>query len=47
MRYYLEKEELENIKGGGVALGIVIGLVAIAAFVIGFFDGYLRPYDCR
>ena len=28
-------------------IGIVIGLVAIAAFVIGFFDGYLRPYDCR
>ena len=44
---YLAKEDLENVKGGGIAIGIAIALVAIGAFVIGFFDGYLRPYGCR
>ena len=43
----LEKEELKQIKGGGITLGglalITIGVV----FVIGVIDGIVRPLKCN
>lgn len=43
----LNKSELKEINGGGFSLtaGIVIG--GIVTFLIGVFDGYVRPYACR
>lgn len=41
----LTNNQLLKIKGGG--LGIFAGLGALAVFIIGVIDGYVRPYKCR
>lgn len=43
--YKLTKDELKDIKGGGVGTCILIGGIII--FVIGVIDGYIRPLKCR
>lgn len=41
----LSKQELRQIKGGGIGLGIAI--VAGVIFIIGVIDGYVRPLRCH
>lgn len=41
----LNKKELENINGGGLGLGLLIG--AGVVFLIGVVDGYVRPLSCH
>ena len=45
----LTNEELMNVDGGGIKLGIGIGfgIVAIGAFLIGVIDGLVRPLKCN
>ncbi len=42
----LEKQELLSVKGGVNWIAVGIG-GAIAAFLIGIFDGYTNPVKCR
>jgi len=42
----LNKEELEKIKGG-IGFWGVAGIISIAIFVIGVFDGIARPLKCN
>ena len=43
----MNKEELMKINGGGFSLstGIIFG--GIITFLIGLFDGYVRPLACK
>lgn len=43
----LSKNELKEIKGGGITFtgGLAIG--AFFTFIIGLIDGYIRPLACR
>ena len=43
----MNKEELLNIKGG-VSKGLILGAAGvIITFLIGLFDGYMRPLSCN
>ncbi|MEG2457483.1 MAG: hypothetical protein RSB41_01150 [Bacilli bacterium] len=42
----LEKSDLELINGG-FRWGILAIFGGFITFIIGAFDGYLRPYRCR
>lgn len=42
----LEKEELRNIKGG-ISGWAIAGLIAAGIFIVGVFDGIVRPLKCR
>ncbi len=44
---YLSDTKLKNITGGGISIGLVVVLIGIGAFIIGFIDGLKRPYSCR
>jgi len=41
----ITKNELKQIKGGGVGVGILIA--AGVVFIIGVIDGYVRPLKCN
>jgi len=41
----LTKNELKNINGGGIGVGLLIG--AGVVFIIGVIDGFVRPLACR
>ena len=41
----ISKNELKNINGGGLGLGILLG--GLATFFIGVIDGFVRPLKCR
>lgn len=41
----LNKNELEQINGGGIGIGLLIG--AGIVFLIGVIDGYVRPLKCN
>lgn len=41
----LKKDELMNVSGGGLGLGLLIG--AGIVFLIGVIDGYIRPLKCN
>lgn len=43
----LTNEELMNVNGGGLKLGLGLGIVAIGAFLIGVIDGLIRPLKCN
>ena len=47
MKIELNKEELNSINGGAWKYGIIGAAVAVGVFIIGFIDGFLRPYPCR
>ena len=42
----LDKEELEKVNGGSkyLAVGIIVGIIT---FIIGVYDGYMRPLKCN
>ena len=39
--------ELLNITGGGVNIGVVFAVIAGVTFVISVIDGIVRPLKCR
>ena len=41
----ISKNELMNINGGGLGLGLLIG--GLVTFIIGVIDGYIRPLKCN
>ena len=44
---YLNKEELININGGGIALKGAYAIIGGAiVFIIGLVNGLVRPYGC-
>lgn len=43
----LSNEELTEVVGGGIKLGVAIAIAAIVTFVIGVIDGYTRPLSCN
>ncbi len=43
----LNKDELENIRGGSATGIIIIGILAIGTIIAGILDGYTRPLRCN
>ncbi len=43
----LSKEELLEIKAGGISWSAVGAIVGIVTFVIGLVDGFIRPLPCN
>lgn len=43
----LSKQELMNVKGGGISIGVAMVITAISTFVVGFIDGIIRPLRCN
>lgn len=43
----ISKEELKNIEGGGISIGTGLFLGGFITFLVGLFDGYVRPLACR
>lgn len=43
----LTDEELKNIEGGGINLGLIVGIGAGITFIIGVIDGLIRPLKCN
>ncbi len=42
----LSKDELEKINGGGLSFWTVAGVIALGTFLVGVFDGIVRPEKC-
>ena len=42
----LKEEELKNIQGG-ISLSVGLAIGGVITFLIGLFDGFVRPYNCR
>lgn len=42
----LNNQELKNVQGG-FGFGIAAGIVALAIFAVGVFDGIARPLKCN
>ncbi len=43
----LNNDELTKLNGGGLSLLSTIGIVGAVVFLIGVFDGYVRPMRCN
>ncbi len=43
----LNNNEMKKISGGGINIGLLIGIGAGVSFLIGFFDGLIRPLKCN
>ena len=43
----MSNEELKEVTGGGIKIGIAGLVIGGISFIIGLIDGYLRPYKCR
>ena len=43
----LNDNELMNVNGGAVNIGIIAGISIGIAFIVGIFDGIVRPLKCR
>lgn len=43
----LKEQELENIRGGGIAHSVIGIIGAIGVFIAGVVDGILRPLKCN
>ena len=44
---FILSQELKNIDGGGVNVGLVVGIGAGITFLIGLIDGLFRPLKCN
>ena len=42
----LSKEEMMNIKGGGISVWVILGIGALVTFAIGFVEGIINPKGC-
>lgn len=43
----LTNEELKNVNGGGINIGVIAGIAAGITFLIGIIDGIIRPLKCN
>lgn len=43
----VKENELTKIKGGGISPWAAVGIGALFVFLIGVYDGYTRPLECR
>lgn len=43
----LNKEEMMNIKGGGLSAWAIAGIGALLVFLSGVIDGFARPLACN
>jgi len=43
----LTNNELKQISGGGVSLGLGLLIAAGVIFLVGVIDGYVRPLGCN
>lgn len=43
----LETEELKQVYGGEIHIGIILGIGSIVSFVIGVIDGFVHPKTCE
>lgn len=43
----ITKDELKQINGGGINLTTGLFIGGIITFLIGLFDGYVRPLACN
>lgn len=43
----LKDKELMNIEGGGFNAGVAALIAAGISFMVGIFDGIVRPLKCR
>lgn len=43
----LKKNEMKDINGGAVRFSLVLALGALASFIVGLIDGYVRPLKCN
>ena len=43
----INNEELYEISGGGISKGVLLGLAAFGVFIVGVFDGFMRPLKCN
>ena len=43
----LSKEEMMNIKGGGISVWVILGIGALVTFLVGVIDGIVNPLDCN
>ena len=43
----LTKQELTEITGGGISLGLVAAIGAAVTLIVGIVDGFLRPLKCN
>lgn len=43
----LSDNEMKNITGGGISIGVAAAIVAGITFITGLLDGILRPLGCR
>lgn len=43
----LSDNEMKNITGGGISIGLVAAIAAGITFITGVLDGILRPLGCR
>lgn len=43
----MKEEEMKSINGGAIKLGIILAIGALASFIAGIIDGYVRPLTCR
>ena len=43
----LKDEELMKINGGGFNIGIAAAIIGGISFLVGIFDGVVRPLKCR
>ena len=43
----LEKNEMLSITGGGISPWVIFGIGALVTFLVGVFDGFVRPPSCK
>ncbi len=43
----LSLEEMKQISGGGINIGLWLGIGAGVSFIIGLIDGIIRPLKCN
>ena len=43
----LTKEEMCNVSGGGVSVGLIAGICAGIVYLIGALSGYTNPNRCN
>ncbi len=43
----LNHEELDQIVGGGIKIGLAVAIGGLISFIMGVVDGYLRPLRCN
>lgn len=43
----LNTKEMKQINGGAIRFGVVLAIGALASFIVGLIDGYIRPLKCN